>query len=170
MLRDPTSDKWRKYWAVLRRPYLHLYESSSEAEEVTVINLSTVRVEQSPEIEQMLEVRCLSVLNLGLLLTALPRQRRFSFAIFTHQNRFVYVCGSWGAPTDYSFSQLLLPGTELEGDARLDQEHRPLPRYMIPRSARYPHTHTSPHPYARVLLSSIPLRLSTIPRRCKYST
>lgn len=41
---------------VLRRPYLHLYESSSETEEVGVINLSTVRVEQSPEIEQMLEV------------------------------------------------------------------------------------------------------------------
>jgi hypothetical protein len=56
MLRDPTSSKWKKYWIVLRRPYLHLYESSSETEETAVINVSTVRVEQSPEIEQMLEV------------------------------------------------------------------------------------------------------------------
>lgn len=57
MLRDPTSDKWKKYWFVLRRPYLYLYETSSETHEVTVINVSTVRVEQTPEIEQMLEVR-----------------------------------------------------------------------------------------------------------------
>lgn len=57
MLRDPTSDKWKKYWFVLRRPYLYLYESSAETQEVNVINVSSVRVEQSPEIEQMLEVR-----------------------------------------------------------------------------------------------------------------
>lgn len=57
MLRDPTSSQWKKYWVVLRRPYLHLYESSaSEGEEVGVINISTVRVEQSPEIEEMLDV------------------------------------------------------------------------------------------------------------------
>lgn len=68
MLRDPTSNQWKKYWVVLRRPYLHLYESSSETEEVNAINLATVRVEQSPEIEQMLD-------------------RKFAFAIFTHQNR-----------------------------------------------------------------------------------
>ncbi|KAM0745754.1 kinesin-like protein [Meredithblackwellia eburnea MCA 4105] len=71
MLRDPTSDKWKKYWIVLRRPYLYLYESSSEIQETTVINISTVRVEQSPEIEQMLE-------------------RKFSFAIFTHQNSYFF--------------------------------------------------------------------------------
>lgn len=56
MLRDPTSQNWVKSWVVLRRPYLYLYESSAESEEITVINISTVRVEQSPEIEQMLEV------------------------------------------------------------------------------------------------------------------
>ncbi|ORY91503.1 hypothetical protein BCR35DRAFT_298679 [Leucosporidium creatinivorum] len=69
ILRDPTSNQWKRYHVVLRRPYLHLYESSSEIEEVGVINLSTVRVEQSPEIEQMLE-------------------RKFAFAIFTHQNSY----------------------------------------------------------------------------------
>ncbi|KAI5480411.1 hypothetical protein MNV49_000986 [Pseudohyphozyma bogoriensis] len=71
MLRDPTSDRWKKYWVVLRRPYLYLYESTSEVEEATVINISTVRVEQSPEIEQMLE-------------------RKYSFAIFTHQNSYFF--------------------------------------------------------------------------------
>lgn len=56
ILRDPTSNEWKKFWFVLRRPYLHLYSSSGEVEEVAVINISTVRVEQSPEIEQMLDV------------------------------------------------------------------------------------------------------------------
>lgn len=56
ILRDPTSNQWRKHWFVLRRPYLYLYNSSAEVDEVAVINVSTVRVEQSPEIERMLEV------------------------------------------------------------------------------------------------------------------
>lgn len=56
MLRDPTSSEWRKHWFVLRRPYLYIYNSASELDEAAVINVSTVRVEQTPEIEQMLEV------------------------------------------------------------------------------------------------------------------
>lgn len=56
MLRDPTSSEWRKHWFVLRRPYLYIYNSSAELDEAAVINVSTVRVEQTPEIEQMLEV------------------------------------------------------------------------------------------------------------------
>ncbi|BGP47019.1 hypothetical protein JCM10450v2_002871 [Rhodotorula kratochvilovae] len=75
MLRDPTSNQWRKHWFVLRRPYLYLYSSSAEADEAAVINISTVRVEQSPEIEQMLE-------------------RKFAFAIFTHQNSYFFAAPS----------------------------------------------------------------------------
>ncbi|GAA6050001.1 hypothetical protein JCM3770_001907 [Rhodotorula araucariae] len=75
MLRDPTSNQWRKHWFVLRRPYLYLYSSSAEADEAAVINVSTVRVEQSPEIEQMLE-------------------RKFAFAIFTHQNSYFFAAPS----------------------------------------------------------------------------
>ncbi|GAA5962581.1 hypothetical protein JCM3765_003737 [Sporobolomyces pararoseus] len=71
LLRDPTSNEWKKYWFVLRRPYLHLYSSSGEIEEVAIVNVSTVRVEQSPEIEQMLD-------------------RKFAFAIFTHQNSYFF--------------------------------------------------------------------------------
>ncbi|GAA5983840.1 hypothetical protein JCM5350_007569 [Sporobolomyces pararoseus] len=71
LLRDPTSNEWRKYWFVLRRPYLYLYTSSGEVEEVAIVNISTVRVEQSPEIEQMLD-------------------RKYAFAIFTHQNSYFF--------------------------------------------------------------------------------
>lgn len=65
MLRDPTSSEWRKHWFVLRRPYLYIYNSASELDEAAVINVSTVRVEQTPEIEQMLEVRFPVVLLRG---------------------------------------------------------------------------------------------------------
>ncbi|GAA5861825.1 hypothetical protein JCM8547_008567 [Rhodosporidiobolus lusitaniae] len=71
ILRDPSGNQWKKQWFVLRRPYLHVYDSSSEVDEVAVINVSTVRVEQSPEIEQMLE-------------------RKFAFGIFTHQNSYFF--------------------------------------------------------------------------------
>ncbi|GJN89903.1 hypothetical protein Rhopal_002892-T1 [Rhodotorula paludigena] len=71
LLRDPTSNQWRKHWFVLRRPYLYIYSSTAEADEAAVINVSTVRVEQSPEIEQMLE-------------------RKFAFAIFTPHNSYFF--------------------------------------------------------------------------------
>lgn len=70
-LRDPSSNQWTKYWAVLRRPYLHLYDSSlaAEMDQVGVINLGNVRVEQTDELEKML-------------------QKKFVFALFTQQNSF----------------------------------------------------------------------------------
>ncbi|KAK4055561.1 hypothetical protein OIV83_000107 [Microbotryomycetes sp. JL201] len=79
ILRDPASNQWRKFFGVLRRPYLCLYESPTDIDEVSVINLSTVRVEQSPEIEQMLEASPSSARRLP---------RKFTFAIFTHQNSY----------------------------------------------------------------------------------
>ncbi|GAA5988770.1 hypothetical protein JCM11641_006533, partial [Rhodosporidiobolus odoratus] len=82
LLRDPSSNRWRKHWFVLRRPYLHVYDSSAEVEEVAVINVSTVRVEQSPEIEQMLE-------------------RKFSFAIFTHQNSYFFAAPTFRDMLDW---------------------------------------------------------------------
>ncbi|GAA5893813.1 hypothetical protein JCM8208_001251 [Rhodotorula glutinis] len=75
LLRDPTSNQWRKYWFVLRRPYLYVYSSNSEVDEAAVVNVLTVRVEQSPEIEQMLE-------------------RKHAFAIFTPQNSYFFAAPS----------------------------------------------------------------------------
>jgi len=71
LLRDPTSDRWTKQFFVLKRPYLYLYDSSSEIEELGVINLSCVRVEYSPEIELMLN-------------------RKFVFAMYTAQNCYFF--------------------------------------------------------------------------------
>lgn len=52
----PVSE-WKKLYAILRRPYLSLYKSSSEQEELpNVINISTVRVDHSAELEEVLSV------------------------------------------------------------------------------------------------------------------
>ncbi|KAH8916454.1 hypothetical protein BT69DRAFT_1310065 [Atractiella rhizophila] len=54
VLRDPTSDEWVKQYFVLKRPYLFCYETSSELEELSVVNVSSVRVDNNLEVEAML--------------------------------------------------------------------------------------------------------------------
>lgn len=54
---DDGQDVWMKVWAVFRRPYLTLFRHSDEMEELTnIINISTVRVDHSLELEQVLNV------------------------------------------------------------------------------------------------------------------
>jgi len=52
---EVSSDQWTRRWFVLRRPYLYVYESNSEMNEVIVISLRSVRVEHDVNIERMLE-------------------------------------------------------------------------------------------------------------------
>jgi len=50
-------NEWRKVYAILRRPYLSLYKNASEEEELpNLINISTVRVDHSPQLEEVLSV------------------------------------------------------------------------------------------------------------------
>lgn len=48
------SDAWIRRWFVLKRPYLFVYENSSELDELMVIHLGAVRVEHDTNIESML--------------------------------------------------------------------------------------------------------------------
>lgn len=51
------TQEWKQVFAVLRRPYLSLYKDASQAEELpNVINISTVRVNCSEELDAVLEV------------------------------------------------------------------------------------------------------------------
>ena len=55
-------EKWQRVWAVLRRPYLVLYRSSNEQEELeNVINISTVGVDHSTQLEEVLDVSVLTL-------------------------------------------------------------------------------------------------------------
>lgn len=50
------TDHWVRRWFVLRRPYLYVYESSSELDEIMAMNLSSVRVETNDRnVEQLLD-------------------------------------------------------------------------------------------------------------------
>ncbi|SPO40546.1 probable Kinesin-3 motor protein [Pseudozyma flocculosa] len=49
------SDQWIKRWFALRRPFLYVYESNSELDEIMAINVASVRVEHDENIEAMLE-------------------------------------------------------------------------------------------------------------------
>ncbi|EST06844.1 Pleckstrin [Kalmanozyma brasiliensis GHG001] len=48
------ADAWVRRWFALRRPYLYVYESNAELEEIMVIHVASVRVEHDENIERML--------------------------------------------------------------------------------------------------------------------
>ncbi|KAG6375014.1 hypothetical protein JVT61DRAFT_3793 [Boletus reticuloceps] len=45
ILTDASKDTWDKRWFVLRRPYLHMYTSSDELEEVGIVSLNGMNIE-----------------------------------------------------------------------------------------------------------------------------
>lgn len=49
------SDQWHRRWFVLKRPYLYVFESSNELDEIMVIHLGSVRVEHDENIVKMLD-------------------------------------------------------------------------------------------------------------------
>jgi len=72
ILLDATENLWEKRWFVLRRfvlvhtftldahnrgrPYLHMYKSSSELDEVGVINLAGAKIESDPTMDDLFGV------------------------------------------------------------------------------------------------------------------
>lgn len=50
-------DVWVKRWFVIRRPYMYIYATNSEMEELAVVNLTNVRVDYKQHLEEMLNVR-----------------------------------------------------------------------------------------------------------------
>ncbi|KAF9908105.1 kinesin-like protein Klp8 [Linnemannia zychae] len=47
-------DVWVKRWFVIRRPYMYIYATNSETEELAVVNLTHVRVDYKQDIEELL--------------------------------------------------------------------------------------------------------------------
>ncbi|KAL0079644.1 hypothetical protein J3Q64DRAFT_1760666 [Phycomyces blakesleeanus] len=50
---DPLNNKWVKRWFVMRRPYIYIYSNQSETDEQGVINISSVRVSNSRDMENV---------------------------------------------------------------------------------------------------------------------
>ncbi|SNX88021.1 probable Kinesin-3 motor protein [Melanopsichium pennsylvanicum] len=56
---ETLTDSWTKRYFILRRPFLHVYESSSELQEIMVIHVgSTVRVEHDENLQRLLDRHC----------------------------------------------------------------------------------------------------------------
>jgi kinesin family protein 1 len=53
------ANAWLKRYFVIRRPYMYMYNSKNETEELGIINLSMVRVSHSEELDRMLNVSTL---------------------------------------------------------------------------------------------------------------
>lgn len=67
---ESKDDVWVKRWFVIRRPYMYIYASNSETEELCVVNLTQVRVDYKRDLEEMLN-------------------RHFVFAIYTTNNAYL---------------------------------------------------------------------------------
>ncbi|KAG0202571.1 kinesin-like protein Klp8 [Mortierella sp. GBA30] len=67
---ESKDDVWVKRWFVIRRPYMYIYASSSETEELAVVNLTHVRVDYKRDLEEMLN-------------------RQFVFALYTANNAYL---------------------------------------------------------------------------------
>lgn len=78
------ANEWRKVYAILRRPYLSLYKRASEEEELpNVINISTVRVDHSIQLEEVLSVSSSPGLQKGDVADIIDPQRQHAFGIYT---------------------------------------------------------------------------------------
>ncbi|KAF1942599.1 kinesin heavy chain [Clathrospora elynae] len=50
---DPTNTRWIRRYVELRKPYIHIY-STPDGDEINAINISTARVDHSPQIARLL--------------------------------------------------------------------------------------------------------------------
>ncbi|GJJ69254.1 kinesin family member 1 [Entomortierella parvispora] len=93
---ESKDDVWVKRWFVIRRPYMYIYGSNSEMEELAVVNLTHVRVDYKRDLEEMLE-------------------REFVFSIYTNSNAYLIqapsrdeMC-SWLKHLDQFFNLSVIP-------------------------------------------------------------
>ncbi|KAL7333117.1 hypothetical protein PS15p_202062 [Mucor circinelloides] len=75
-------DKWVKRWFVLRRPYIYIYSSQSETEELGIINVSNVRIDYNRALEQMIK-------------------RNNVFSLYTNNNAYILQANSKSDMTDW---------------------------------------------------------------------
>ncbi|KAF9586509.1 kinesin-like protein Klp8 [Lunasporangiospora selenospora] len=89
-------DVWVRRWFVIRRPYMYVYSNHSELEELTVMNLSQVRVDYKADLEEMLE-------------------RQYVFSVYTANNAYLMQASSrdemcsWLNQLDQFFNLSLIP-------------------------------------------------------------
>lgn len=76
---DPTNTRWIRRFVELRKPYLHIY--STDGDEINAINISTARVDHSPQIARLLN---------GTNGVATTGQKDTIFAVFARSNTYIF--------------------------------------------------------------------------------
>lgn len=84
---DPTNTRWVRRFVELRKPYLHIY--STEGDEINAINISTARVDHSPQIARLLGGSQQSNGANGHA-AAMQGQKDTLFAVFARSNTYIF--------------------------------------------------------------------------------
>ncbi|KAJ4372235.1 hypothetical protein N0V83_004009 [Neocucurbitaria cava] len=91
---DPTNTRWVRRYVELRKPYMHIY--SSDGDEINAINISTARVDHSPQIARLLggghgqQSNGTNGHAPTTTTTATPGQRDTVFAVFARSNTYIF--------------------------------------------------------------------------------
>jgi kinesin family protein 1 len=76
---DNTNTRWIRRFVELRKPYLHVY--STDGDEINAINISTARVDHSPQIARLLN---------GTSGVTTAGQKDTIFAVFARSNTYMF--------------------------------------------------------------------------------
>jgi kinesin family protein 1 len=85
---DPTNTRWIRRFVELRKPYIHIY--STDGDEINAINISTARVDHSPQIARLLNG---SASTNGIALNgrgAGAGHKDTIFAVFAKKNTYIF--------------------------------------------------------------------------------
>lgn len=86
---DTTNTRWVRRYVELRKPYLHIY--STDGDEINAINISTARVDHSPQIARLLGGGHGQQSNgMSGYAAATPGQKDTVFAVFARSNTYIF--------------------------------------------------------------------------------
>jgi len=77
---DSTNTRWVRRFVELRKPYMHIY--STDGDEINAVNVSTARVDHSPQIARLLNGNGNGNITTG--------QKDTIFAVFARRNTFIF--------------------------------------------------------------------------------
>jgi kinesin family protein 1 len=80
---DPTNTRWIRRFVELRKPYMHIY--STDGDEINAINISTARVDHSPQIAKLLNSN-----SNGGAGADMQGQKDTIFAVFARSNTYIF--------------------------------------------------------------------------------
>lgn len=86
---DPTNTRWIRRFVELRKPYLHIY--STDGDEINAINISTARVDHSPQIARLMNGSAANAAANGTAhANGMHGHKDTIFAVFAKRNTYLF--------------------------------------------------------------------------------